>query len=183
MKKALLAAIFLIPALARADSPPPYAGEQHRAIKALSAKEIDDLAAGRGMGLARAAELNGYPGPLHVLELAGKLNLTQEQRMATQALFDAMNADAKRLGGAVLEAERDLDRSFAAGSIDESVLHGKLDALAALQGELRFVHLRAHLAQAALLTVDQRKRYDMLRGYADAPSAAGEHPGPGPHAH
>lgn len=183
MKRALLAAVLLVPALAHADSPSPYAGEQHRAIKALSAKEIDDLAAGRGMGLAKAAELNGYPGPLHVLELAEKLTLTQEQHAETQALFDAMKADAKRLGAAVLEAERDLDRSFAAGTIDENALREKLDALAALQGELRFVHLRAHLAQAALLTADQRKRYDTLRGYAGAPSAAGEHHGPGPHAH
>ena len=36
-------------------------------IRGLSEQEIDDLTNGRGMGLARAAELNGYPGPLHVL--------------------------------------------------------------------------------------------------------------------
>ena len=36
-----------------------------------------DLRAGRGMGLALAAELNGYPGPAHVLELADKLDLAR----------------------------------------------------------------------------------------------------------
>ncbi len=40
----------------------PYAGFQDRPIKALSQQQIDDLQAGRGMGLALAAELNGYPG-------------------------------------------------------------------------------------------------------------------------
>ena len=47
----------------------PYAGMQQRALKALSEDQIADLRAGKGMGLALAAELNGYPGPIHVLEL------------------------------------------------------------------------------------------------------------------
>jgi hypothetical protein len=58
----------------------PYAGLEQRPIKALSAQQIADLKAGRGMGLALAAELNGFPGPLHVLELAAGLELTDEQR-------------------------------------------------------------------------------------------------------
>ena len=52
-----------------AQSSRPYAGMQARAIKALSAEQIADLKAGRGLSLALAAELNGYPGPRHVLEL------------------------------------------------------------------------------------------------------------------
>ena len=63
----------------------PYAGMQARPIKALSDQQIADLKAGRGMGLALAAELNGYPGPLHVLELADKLDLSAEQRTACSA--------------------------------------------------------------------------------------------------
>jgi hypothetical protein len=51
----------------------PYSGMQTRSIKALSEQQVADLTAGRGMGLALAAELNGYPGPFHVLELADKL--------------------------------------------------------------------------------------------------------------
>ena len=42
----------------------PYAGMQSRPIKALSEQQVADLQAGRGMGLALAAELNGYPGLL-----------------------------------------------------------------------------------------------------------------------
>jgi hypothetical protein len=36
---------------------------EQRDIKTLSNQQIADLRAGRGMGLALAAELNGYAGP------------------------------------------------------------------------------------------------------------------------
>ncbi len=184
MKTALLAAaIFLAPALAAADSPSPYAGQKHRDVKALSAREIDDLLTGRGMGLAKTAELNGYPGPMHVLDLADRLALTPEQRAATEALLATMKTDARRLGAPILDAERALDREFAAGGVEERDLRARLAALAALQGELRFVHLRAHLAQAALLTAGQRQHYDVLRGYADAPAAEDGHAPHGAHRH
>jgi hypothetical protein len=48
-------------------------------VKTLSDEQIADLKAGRGMGLALAAELNGYPGPSHAVELAGPLDLSGEQ--------------------------------------------------------------------------------------------------------
>jgi hypothetical protein len=57
----------------------PYAGLQNRSIKTLSDQQIEDLTAGRGMGLALAAELNGYPGPIHAIELAEQLHLSPEQ--------------------------------------------------------------------------------------------------------
>jgi hypothetical protein len=65
-------------------------GMEKRAVKALSDQQVADLRAGRGMGLALSAELNGYPGPLHVLELGDKLGLAPEQRTKVQGLFDAM---------------------------------------------------------------------------------------------
>ena len=151
-----------------------YAGQQHRAIKALSEQEIADLAAGRGMGLAKAAELNSYPGPLHVLELAARLELTTEQRAATETLMQAMYRKARPLGARIIEAERDLDRAFAERRIDVVELKRRIDAIAALQGELRAVHLETHLDQRALLTSAQVARYDELRGYrSDAPSHGG----------
>ena len=60
-------------------TPSLYSGMETRRVKALSEEQIADLEGGRGMGLALAAELNGYPGPLHVLELAETLDLTDEQ--------------------------------------------------------------------------------------------------------
>src|SRR5262245_17037372 len=76
------------------QSAQPYAGQQTREVASLSAKELDDLLAGRGAGLAKAAELNGHPGPAHVLEFADELRLTPEQRALVQAAFERMQARA-----------------------------------------------------------------------------------------
>jgi hypothetical protein len=75
----------------------PYAGQQTREIKALSAQEIDDLLNARGMALAKAAELNGYPGPLHSLELADKLGLSPEQLRAIKDIKAREEAAARPL--------------------------------------------------------------------------------------
>ena len=86
----------------------PYAGMHTRSIKALSEQQIADLGAGRGMGLALAAELNGYPGPSHVLELADKLELSADQRAGMQRLFDSMKAEAMPIGARLIEQEAEL---------------------------------------------------------------------------
>src|SRR4030088_463632 len=88
----LLAALFLMPVSAFAQT--SYAGMQTRPIKAISEQQMAELRAGRGMGLALAAELNGYPGPSHVLELADRLELSAGQRASMQRLFDSMKAEA-----------------------------------------------------------------------------------------
>jgi Spy/CpxP family protein refolding chaperone len=150
---------------ATAQNPSGYAGQQHRAIKALSEQEIADLTNGRGMGLAKVAELNSYPGPMHVLELADRLELTIKQRAATEALMRAMHQKARPLGVQIIDAERDLDRAFAENRIDAAGLKRRVDAIAALQGKLRTAHLETHLSQRALLTPAQIARYDELRGY------------------
>ena len=87
----------------------PYGGLQSRTVKALSPQQIDDLKSGRGMGLALAAELNGYPGPLHVLELATPLALTEAQRQKMQDLIAAMKADTIPLGERLIAHEQELD--------------------------------------------------------------------------
>jgi Spy/CpxP family protein refolding chaperone len=103
--------LFVIPALA--DAPPaPYAGQHNRPIKALSDDDIAALLKGEGMGMAKAAELNGYPGPRHVLDLAAQLKLTPDQRQQVQAIFDRMSASAKPFGAELVERERVLDQLF-----------------------------------------------------------------------
>ena len=97
----------------------PYAGQETRAIKALSQQEVEDYQKGKGLGYAKAAELNQYPGPAHVLEMAEKLTLTKEQTSQTQAIFRAMETQASALGKQLVEKERELDRQFASGSINE----------------------------------------------------------------
>lgn len=180
----LVLILFALPA--GAESTAPYAGWQMRDIKALSAQQIDDLRAGRGMGLALAAELNGFPGPRHVLELGEELGLTAQQRGAVEAAFSAMQAEAQRLGREVLQREAQIDRAFRAGAPAPAALRAELAALAAVQGELRFAHLRSHLAVKKLLTAGQVARYNALRGYGGADAASqgggqGSHDGPRRH--
>jgi hypothetical protein len=84
--------------LSTVDAQSPYVGQESREIKALSAQEVSDYLSGRGMGLAKTAELNGFPGPAHVLEFAAELGLTSEQKSKTEVLFKKMQAQAIPLG-------------------------------------------------------------------------------------
>ena len=109
-----------------AQSQQPYAGLQARSIKALSDQQIADLRAGRGMGLALAAELNGYPGPMHVLEHFNALGLTEAQRAKMQELFAAMKAEAIPIGEQLITQETHLDRQFAEKTITAASLAASL---------------------------------------------------------
>jgi hypothetical protein len=181
LRRALLGAVAVLAAVAHvsAQSPPsPYAGQGSREIKALSAEEVADLLGGKGMGLAKAAELNGYPGPLHVLELANQLQLTPEQTARTEALFKKMQGRAIDIGRRLVEEERKLDRDFASKSVTPARLQSSLERIAALQADLRRVHLETHLEQTVLLSHAQIAAYAKLRGYRD-----GGHSGHGPRHH
>jgi hypothetical protein len=145
----------------------PYAGQQGRPLKALSAEEVAAYLEGQGHGFAKAAELNHYPGPKHVLELAGPLGLGGAQRARVQASFDAMHAEAVRLGREVVAAEQALDALFAQGAAAPDSLRAAVALAARLQGELRAAHLLAHLETRAALTAEQVALYDRLRGYGD----------------
>lgn len=173
MSLALLVALSLAAPLP-AGSPAPYAGQETRPVKALSAEDIAAYLAGEGMGLARAAELNHHPGPRHVLDLREKLELSAAQEGAVRQAFDAMQAEAKRLGARIVDAERELDARFAAADLDAAELDRRVAEIAALQGKLRAAHLRAHLVTRAALGAEQIARYDALRGYGH---------GTGDHAH
>jgi hypothetical protein len=168
---ALAACLLAVPVLA---TDMPYAGQQARTIKALSDDDIATLSKGEGMGMAKAAELNGYPGPAHVLALAAQLGLTETQQRDVAAIFARMNAAAKPIGGELIAQEQTLDQLFAKGKITLDQLAAATAAIAELQGRLRSVHLAAHLETRALLSADQIARYQQLRGYDD-PQAPAQH--------
>lgn len=153
----------------------PYAGQDARAIASLSAQDVDDLLAGRGWGLAKPAELNGYPGPLHVLELADELGLSADQRDLVQGIYERMQDAARRVGQDYVDAETHLSMMFRMGHANPD----RLDAVLARSGEaltqLRAVHLAAHLEVAPLLSVAQKELYAQLRGYGDAAQGHGGH--------
>lgn len=172
---ALAAALLTAPAAPVAAQPSPYVEHTGREIKALSAEEVDALLTGQGMGLALAAELNGYPGPKHVLELAVELELTPEQRAAVEGVHASMAREAVELGEKVVAAERRLDALFAGDEAAPDALRATLAELGDLRASLRYAHLAAHLETRALLTAAQVQRYTHLRGYAAGEGAEHQH--------
>jgi len=147
----------------------PYAGMQNRAIKSLSDNDINELRRGGGWGLALAAELNGMPGPAHLLELKDKIPLAGDQVDKTQVLLDEMRKAAIPTGERFIAAEKALEAAFASGKVDETSLRRLLADTESARTELRFIHLSQHYKTVQFLTPEQIKRYNILRGYADDP--------------
>jgi Spy/CpxP family protein refolding chaperone len=143
----------------------PYTGMQERSIKALSEQQITGLRDGRGLGMAMPAELNGYPGPLHVLELASSLKLTSEQTIQTKKLFAEMQSHAKAAGEEVIAAEAALDALFREKKATQEAMSSAVEHAALAQGKLRATHLRYHLAMMEILSTEQVAAYNKLRGY------------------
>lgn len=155
----------------------PYRPAVTPDLRGLSVDEAAALREGTGMGLARAAELNSYPGPRHLLDAVqeGRLPASAEQRRRTEDIFDRMKRDAQRVGAEILAEEKGLEATFRARTITETELRARVARIAALQGELRTIHLAAHLATRALLTDAQVAQYDRLRGYSAAEPVPGGH--------
>jgi Spy/CpxP family protein refolding chaperone len=175
MTRTTLLALFLAfssaPVLSQhqhAHTPSPYAGQERRAVKALSEQQIADLRAGRGMGYALAAELNRYPGPSHVFELWERLGLTKPQQNQIQELFVAMKAETIPIGERLIAQEIELDRQFSGRTVTAESLTATTFLIAGTQAALRAAHLRYHLATTAVLTPEQVRQYGELRGYSGA---------------
>jgi Spy/CpxP family protein refolding chaperone len=158
-------------ALAQHHHQQPYAGQDARQIKALTAEEVRQYLAGAGAGFAKPAELNHYPGPAHVLELADELRLTAEQRERVTALMSAHKAEARSLGARVVDSERAIEALFHGSVADPAALAAAVREAARLQGEYRLAHLETHLRLRPLLTDAQVARYGELRGYANTGAA------------
>ena len=144
----------------------PYAGQHERPIKALSEDDTRQYLAGAGMGYARAAELNGYPGPMHVLDLGDKLGLSEAQRGATQRLMETHKAEARAIGAKRVAAEKSLDDLFSSRAMDSQCLAEAVRTASQLEGEYRLSHLDTHRQMRALLSEQQVAQYGVLRGYA-----------------
>jgi Spy/CpxP family protein refolding chaperone len=165
--------LIALPCGALAQQPSPYAGQEDRPIKALSDADILAYLNGEGMGYAKAAELNRYPGPRHVLDLAEKLSLTEPQKQRIQKIYDAMHESAATLGKQIVSKEAVLDSLFGERTIDSTHLQALVGDIARLQGQLRAAHLQAHLAVTRILAADQIVAYEKLRGYGGATTGEG----------
>jgi len=176
MRITVLLGLVLLSGVTLAREQSPYAGEERYSIKSLSPQEVESLRSGQGMGFAKLAELNHYPGPKHVLELADELELTPSQIAETEELFTKMQETAVMLGEQLLEAEIKLGRHFEHETIDSALLENALLQIGQIRARLRYVHLGAHLDQKRLLTAEQVERYDEIRGYS---GSAVDHTGMG----
>lgn len=172
LRAAAFHAILALPVVATAAEQ-PYAGYQARDIKALSPDEIAALESGAGFSQALAAELNGFPGPRHVIDLAMDLNLTPAQREAVTALYETMQAEAIAAGEAVLATEAGLEAAFRRGDLSEEALAAQTEDIGRLRGALRGIHLKYHLRTKALLTRHQVALYNAARGYGGHAGHAG----------
>ena len=166
----LLAFVCLLPACAVNHSS-EYVGEEHRSIKSLSADDIRELSEGGGWGLAKAAELNGVPGPAHILEMASAIELTPTQQAEIQEIYEQMKSEAISLGNQLIQLEATLNTYFADGSINQAILEQSLQDIERVRAQLRLAHLSAHLQTPNILTPEQISLYNELRGYSQDPCA------------
>lgn len=164
-----LAFLAVAAVVVRAQDPSPHAALTSRPIKALSAEETEGLREGAGLGMALAAELNGYPGPMHVLELRDALGVDDDTAAAVGVVMGGMKEAGRDLGARIIAKEEALDALFAGGTATEANVRALCLEIGALRGELRWHHLRAHVAMRELLTEEQCRAYDVARGYASAP--------------
>jgi Spy/CpxP family protein refolding chaperone len=142
-------------------------------VKTLAPEQVQSLLGGEGMGMAKAAELNHYPGPRHVLDLASALQLSKDQTAQSQAIYDEMHQKAVALGGQIIQQERALDQLFELREVSPERVRTLVAEIALLQGQLRSVHLLAHVAEKQVLSPEQVMRYVELR----------TNPGPKDHSH
>jgi Spy/CpxP family protein refolding chaperone len=162
-----------------AGSPPDHT----EIIRTYATAFDENVAAGRGFGMAFVADQNGYPGPLHVLELKDRLRLSGEQEATVETMLAAMFAESRPKGRRLLEAEAKLRRLFETGQADEAAVRAAVAEVEQARAEVRLVHLMFHLKTREVLTDEQRRRYHEARWSAHrpmGPHGAGPH-GAGPH--
>lgn len=153
----------------------PYGSLVDSPVRGLTPEQIEQLETGAGMSLALPAELNGYPGPKHVLELAEELGLEPDQVDEVQTIHDETQQAAIEVGTQIVEKYRELDEAFRSGAIDEADVEALTEEIGTLEGDLRSVHLRAHLRTQPILSDHQRAMYVQLRGYGEADHGAHDH--------
>lgn len=171
MKKILFLILFLLPVStaqamdSHASHMSKYKGQENRAIKSLSSRDIEELQQGGGWGFAKAAELNGIPGPSHLLQMKEKIGLSDQQIKEISILYNDMKSKAMPLGIKLIDRERMLEAHFSAGTITDALLRSILSDIAKIRKELRYTHLAAHLKTPQILDKEQIAKYNSLRGY------------------
>ncbi len=148
-------------------TPSAYVSLLDSEIRGLDQDTIEGFLTGKGLGQALPAELNGYPGPRHTIDMAEELELTDEQLAQVQALFDDMQSAVIPLGEKYLESVAELELTFREGTITDEYLQSQLEKITGIEAQMRYVHLSTHLATIDILSHDQIMQYNLMRGYGD----------------
>ena len=135
----------------------------HQVAETCAAEFDKVVGEGRGFGMGFAADQNGYPGPMHLLELRERLGLTAEQAAKAQALVHAMFSESRPKSARLLEAEARLKKLFADGAAGEAAVRAAVAEVERARSEVRLVHLLTHLKTRELLTEGQRRVYHEAR--------------------
>jgi Spy/CpxP family protein refolding chaperone len=113
--------------------------------------------------MARYADINGYPGPRHVLDLREELELEDEQAKQMEAIYEEMAEKARMKGEAIVAAEKRLNGLFLGKTASVDSVRSLTEEIGRLRGELRAIHLLAHMQASAIMSPAQRERYSALR--------------------
>lgn len=146
-----------------------YIGQENRLIKSLSAHDLESIKKGKGWGLAKAAELNGVPGPLHLLEMKKEIALSSNQIKKIEKLYEEMKTQAIAEGKTLISLERELNLLFSDNSVTNKKLKNILERVSKSYSDLRYIHLSAHIKASKFITSEQTKNYNKLRGYGENP--------------
>jgi Spy/CpxP family protein refolding chaperone len=138
-------------------------GDGHRAAQTCATEFDQVVAEGRGFGMAFAADQNGYPGPLHIIELRERLALTPDQVAKAEALMRAMFDESRPKSARLLSAEARLRRLFADGAANEAAVRTVVAEVERARSDVRLVHLLTHLRARDVLTESQRRLYHDMR--------------------
>ena len=80
---------------------------------------------------------------------------------------DTRIIEAQALGKEMIGLEQEMNDMFIDGTITKETLRQKLEQSGELYGQLRYIHLKYHIAMLDILTPDQVKLYNKLRGYSE----------------
>ena len=123
----------------------------------------ESLEKSEGTGMALYADRNGYPGPKHILEMQDTLKLTDDQVKDISAIIDEMSENARAIGEQIIAKEQELESLFRLGKATESLTRQLTTDIGNLRGQLRAVHMIAHIQAKSILTKEQISTYMSLR--------------------
>lgn len=161
-----------VPVKPTESAPAPTSGS---GMKALDKDDVADYSDGKPMRYARAAELNGFPGPKKALEWAEDLKLTADQKTSLDRIWREEKDSAAGFGKQIVEKEKELDTLFKGNAApDEAKVMAVVSQIAKLEGDYRAAHLKANVATAKTLTADQILAYRKAKADSDKDKKAGD---------